>query len=174
METAVIRPESEANLSIKQAEGIRSAVESSHARETVRTYASAWEHFSSYCAAVGWNAMPADPVHIAAYLVDRAQAGRSLSTIKHARAAIAHAHREAGMSDPCKNEGVRRVLRGLSRQAAEAGRVSKQAEALTAEALSAIRGNRNEAPHRPNREDRIRSASRTSGPCRRSPVRRYA
>ena len=139
MKTAVIRPESEASLSLEQAEGIRSAVESSHARETVRTYASAWEGFSRYCAAVGWNAMPADPVHVAAYLVDRAQAGRSLSSIKHARAAIAHAHREAGMSDPCSNEGVRRVLRGLSRQAAEAGRVSKQAEALTAEALSAIR-----------------------------------
>ena len=45
MKTAVIRPESEANLSLEQAEGIRSAVESSHARETVRTYASAWEIF---------------------------------------------------------------------------------------------------------------------------------
>ena len=139
METAVIRPESEASLSIEQAEGIRSAVESSHARETVRTYASAWEGFSRYCAAVGWNAMPADPVHVAAYLVDRAKTGRSLSSIKHSRAAIAHAHKEAGMPDPCSNEGVRRVLRGLSRQAAEAGRVSKQAAALTAEALSAIR-----------------------------------
>ena len=82
---------------------------------------------------------PPIPVHIAAYLVDRAQTGRSLSTIKHARAAVAHAHKEAGMPDPCKNEGVRRVLRGLSRQAAEAGRVSKQAAALTAEALAAIR-----------------------------------
>ena len=139
MKTAVIRPESEASLSLEQAEGIRSAVESSHARETVRTYASAWESFSSYCAAVGWNAMPADPVHVAAYLVDRAKTGRSLSSIKHSRAAIAHAHKEAGMPDPCSNEGVRRVLRGLSRQAAEAGRVSKQAAALTAEALSAIR-----------------------------------
>ena len=139
METAVIRPESEASLSIEQAEGIRSAVESSHARETLRTYASAWEGFSRYCAAVGWNAMPADPVHVAAYLVDRAKTGRSLSSIKHSRAAIAHAHKEAGMPDPCSNEGVRRVLRGLSRQAAEAGRVSKQAAALTAEALSAIR-----------------------------------
>ena len=139
MKTAVIRPESEASLSLEQAEGIRSAVESSHARETVRTYASAWESFSRYCAALGWDAMPANSVHIAAYLVDRAQTGRSLSTIKHARAAVAHAHKEAGLPDPCSNEGVRRVLRGLSRQAAEAGRVSKQAAALTAEALAAIR-----------------------------------
>lgn len=139
MESGVIRPESEAGLSIEQAEGIRSAVESGHSRETLRTYASAWEHFTRYCAGVEWRAMPADPAHIAAYLVNSVQTGRSLSTIKHARAAIAYAHKEAGMPDPCSNEGVRRVLRGLSRQAVEAGRVSKQAAALTAEALSAIR-----------------------------------
>ena len=52
--------------------------------------------------------------------------------------AIRAAHLEAGDADPSASEGVRRVLRGLSRQrAGQGGR--RQAAALTAEALAAIR-----------------------------------
>ena len=53
------------------------------------------------------------------------------------RQAIRAAHIESGEPDPTASEGVRRVLRGLSRQRAREGR--RQAAALTAEALGAIR-----------------------------------
>ena len=62
---------------------------------------------------------------------------RSLSSLHLARQAIRAAHIEAGEADPAASEGVRRVLRGLSRQRAGQGR--RQATALTAEALAAIR-----------------------------------
>ena len=71
---------------------------------------------------------------VAAYLAARSEAGRSLSSGRPIRAA----HLEAGDADPSASEGVRRVLRGLSRQrAGQGGR--RQAAALTAEALAAIR-----------------------------------
>ena len=55
------------------------------------------------------------------------------------RAAIRHRHAEAGHANPADSEGVRRVLRGLTRRAAGEGRTPKQAAALTAEGLDAIR-----------------------------------
>ena len=46
---------------------------------------------------------------------------------------------DAGHANPADNEGVRPVLRGLTRRAAREGRTPKQAAALTEEGLAAIR-----------------------------------
>ena len=101
---------------------------------------------------------PAAPATVAAYLAARSEAGRSLSSLHLARQAIRAAHLEAGDADPSASEGVRRVLRGLSRQrAGQGGR--RQAAALTAEALAAIRataGNRRTGPT--NRTESPRAA----------------
>ena len=47
------------------------------------------------------------------------------------RAAIRYHHTDAGNANPADNEGVRRVLRGLTRRAACEGRTPGQAAALT-------------------------------------------
>ena len=48
-------------------------------------------------------------------------------------AAMRYRHADAGHANPADSEGVRRVLRGLTRQAAREGRTPRQAAALTEE-----------------------------------------
>ena len=107
------------------------------ARNTTANYCAQWRVFMAWAARRGVQSLPADPAHIAAYLAERleVQAHRP-STLRVAAAAIAHAHRTAGLNDPCSSLEVKRTLRSATRKA---GRAQKQAEALTLEALEAIK-----------------------------------
>ena len=119
-------------------ERIRATAADAFAPNTRRAYRTAWVAFARWADDEGFQAIPAAPATIAAYLAARSEAGRSLSSLQLARQAIRTAHIEAGEADPSASEGVRSVLRGLSRQrAGQGGR--RQAAALTAEALAAIR-----------------------------------
>ena len=119
-------------------ERIQAAAADAFAPNTRRAYRTAWAAFARWADGEGLQALPAAPAAVAAYLAARSEAGRSLSSLHLARQAIRAAHIEAGEADPAASEGVRRVLRGLSRQrAGQGGR--RQAAALTAEALAAIR-----------------------------------
>ena len=82
---------------------------------------------------------------VASCLAERAETGAGISTLRVAVAAIAHEHTSRGAPSPATHPGVRRVLRGLTRRQAAAGRTSRQAAALTDEALTAIRS----TAHRP-------------------------
>ena len=118
-------------------ERIQAAAAYAFAPNTRRAYRTAWAGFARWADGEGLQAIPAAPAAVAAYLAARSEAGRSLSSLQLARQAIRAAYVEAGETDPTASEGVRRVLRGLSRQRAGQGR--RQAAALTAEALAAIR-----------------------------------
>ena len=118
-------------------ERIRAASASAFAPATRRAYGSSWAQFLAWADGEGLQALPAPPAAVAAYLAHRSEDGRSLATLCMDRQAIRAAHIEAGGPDPTASEGVRRVLRGLSRQRAGEGR--RQAAALTAESLGAIR-----------------------------------
>ncbi len=83
--------------------------------------------------------MPAMPETVAAYLAERAADGLSPASLRLDGAAIRYRHAEAGHANPADSQGVRRVLRGLTRRAAREGRTPKQAAALTATGLDAIR-----------------------------------
>ena len=87
----------------------------------------------------GFGAIPALPETVAAYLAERAANGLSPASLRLDRPAIRYHHTEAGHANPADNEGVRRVLRGLTRRAAREGRTPRQAAALTEEGLAAIR-----------------------------------
>ena len=116
------------------------AAAESHSASTRRNYAAFWARFRDWAAAEGLEALPAAPETVAAYLAERAAAGLSLSSLRTDRAAIRHRHAEAGHPNPAAHEGVRRVMRGLGRRAAREGRAApRQAAALTAEGLAAIR-----------------------------------
>ena len=79
--------------------------------------------------------MPAQPEVLAAYAVELADDGRSMSTIRLAVAAIVDAHRRVGLESP-QSAGVTETLRGLSQQI---GVSQKQARPLDADALAAVR-----------------------------------
>lgn len=102
---------------------------------TYRTYLAAWaEHARRRGVAV----RPAHPAAVAEWLTTMADEGKSISTLQVARAALAAAHREAGLEDPTTTELVRRVLSGLAREAARKGKRPTQVKGLTADDLRRI------------------------------------
>ena len=103
--------------------------------KTYRTYLAAWaEHAERRGVAV----RPAHPAAVAEWLTTMADEGKSISTLGVARAALAAAHREAGLEDPTTTELVRRVLSGLAREAARQGKRPAQVKGLTADDLRRI------------------------------------
>ena len=77
--------------------------------------------------------LPADLPVVAAYFTHRADHG---ATVRVARAAIAAAHRDAGVADPTRDhESVARTVQGIARDAVGRGR--GQAQPLTADGLAA-------------------------------------
>ena len=110
-----------------------------HSRKTLeRTNASQFGKFRSWCEQEGYSPLPAQPEVLAAYTVDLADDGKSMSTIRLAVAAVVDAHRRVGLESP-QTAGVTETLRGLSRQI---GVSQKQARPLDADALAAIRRRR--------------------------------
>ena len=112
------------------------ALADSRATNTRAQYRSAWKGWAEWSNLNGHQALPADPLAVAAYLAERTDQGAAASTVRAARAAIGAAHRDAGEADPTAHDGVRRVLKGLGRQAAGRGR--GQAQGLTADHVAAI------------------------------------
>ncbi|WP_419840506.1 tyrosine-type recombinase/integrase [Candidatus Poriferisodalis sp.] len=103
---------------------------------TIRSYRSQWRSFVTWAAARRVPAIPAEPEHVAAYLVERfEQLGHKPATLRVAAAAIAYVHSNCGLENPCSHPDVKRTLRGATRVA---GKAQKQAKGLTSDALDAI------------------------------------
>ena len=92
--------------------------------------------FSAWAEGRGLSSLPAAPSGVAAYLTERASSGVSIPTVQLSRAAIAAAHLDANLEDPCAHPGVRRTMAGLSRMF---GRPPLQAIPLTSDVAAAIR-----------------------------------
>ena len=123
------------------------------ATNTIKNYRIQWRIFSAWAERRGVPALPADAAQVAAYLAERIeQRGHKPATLRVAAAAIAFAHRTAGLDDPCTRPEVRRTLKGATRKA---GRSQRQAEALTAEALVRIKSTARRP--RPGRGGRLES-----------------
>ena len=114
---------------------MQEAMASARSASTRRCYQSQWNQWRQWAQARGHEALPAEPMAVADYLLDRAEAGASIATLKLARSALAAIHKDAGHPDPTENEGVRRVLAGLTRTIS---RPQQQAAALTREVQVAI------------------------------------
>ena len=124
-----------ATLTDEQRQRVADALESAHSENTRRNYASQFRRFRSWCEQEVFSCLPAQPEVLAAYAVDLADDGKSMSTIRLAVAAIVDAHRHVGLESP-QTAGVTETLRGLARQI---GVSQKQAKPLDADALAAIR-----------------------------------
>lgn len=113
-----------------------------HAPNTLRGYDADWAHFATWCTRGGHPPLPADPRHVALYLVDLAdgqpdldppEPPRLIATIARRLAGIGHVHREAGHPNPGEHDGVRRTLRGIRRASARAGAAPGKARPLGTE-----------------------------------------
>ena len=130
------------------------------ALNTMKNYGVQWKNFITWAVGKGIRALPADPAQVAVYLAERIEEhGHKPATLRAAAAAIAFVHRAAGQDDPCASPEVKRTLRSAARKA---GRRQKQAEALTAEALTAIRS----TACKPRRGRGGRLESRETARCR--------
>ena len=106
------------------------------AANTKANYRGQWQRFAAWARDRGVRALPAAPAHVAAYLAERIErAGHRPATLRTAASAIACIHKAAGLADPCATGEVRRTLSGATRKA---GKLQKQAAALTAAALALI------------------------------------
>lgn len=102
---------------------------------TRRLYAGAYSRWQDWCAALHTSALPAAPEAIAAYLAELARAGRAVSTVAGALAAIKHAHTNAGLALDAKNPAIASVMAGITRTHS---RPVRRAAALDLKALSAL------------------------------------
>jgi site-specific recombinase XerD len=85
------------------------------AESTRKAYRQDFDAFAASCASRGVVALPATPETVAGYLAAQVDAGLKPSTIGRRCAAIAHAHKLAGIEPPTNNEGVKATLRGIRR-----------------------------------------------------------
>ena len=138
---------------------IRQSLDSSVSENTRASYRSVWKTFERWAQVRAALALPASPALIAAYLSHLAEERRlSVPTVRLHRAAIAEIHKSNGHQDPTDNDGVRRVLKGITRAH---GRAAKQAKPLTAEGPWRRSGPQR---HPGARWDKERSRSRPKGP----------
>ncbi len=93
----------------------REFVDAARSANTKRAYQQAWESFCEFCATTGATSRPASETLIAEYLTHLAHAGKKVSTIRLAVAAISAAHRSSGLSDPTKHESLKLLMAGIAR-----------------------------------------------------------
>lgn len=115
-------------------ERTRAYVEASKARNTRRTYGSAWRSFCRWCRTRGLVELPARPETVATYLADKAQALKPSSLNVHV-SAISQAHKIVGVESPTSHEVVRAVVQGIRR---EHGTASSPKEAISLNDLRAM------------------------------------
>ena len=111
-------------------------LDASRAPRTRREYAKYWRAWERWCSLQDVSALPALPDTVATYVVDRADTGDRVATIRSRLATITSWHREHGHDSPCSHENIRRLLRGIARS--QADETPAQVAGLTAEKMEAI------------------------------------
>ena len=115
---------------------VESAILSARSENTVRSYRTQWPMWSEWATRSGVSALPANPRDIVRYLALRADRGLAITSIGSAAAAIAAVHVDVNLESPCEHPGVRRTIKGLTKQLA---RPQAQATVLLSDDLEAIR-----------------------------------
>src|SRR5689334_2888628 len=103
---------------------------------TRRAYRSAWAGYVAWCRDLGREPLAGDPETIAMYAVRRADAGCALSTIRVDLAAIATAHRLAGVPLDLRDARLAPVLEGIART--KGARPQRQAAPAVPDVLRAM------------------------------------
>lgn len=106
-------------------------------KNTQRSYRSAWENFTAWCADNDRAALPTTAATLADYAAHLCDLGRAASTIKHRIAVISARNQAAG--HPALGKEVTKaahlVLRGHRKEQADDGRRTKEAPPITRDRL---------------------------------------
>ena len=116
---------------------MRAVFEHEVSNNTRTNYRAQWRRFTDWAQERGTNALPADPVQVAAYLAERMELHKHKpATLRAAAAVIGFIRRSSGLDNPCDTKEVKKTLSGATRKA---GSQQAQTEGLTDRALEAIR-----------------------------------
>jgi hypothetical protein len=86
------------------------AVREGKAARTALQYENRFDRFRDFCVEVGLEALPAETVTVAGYLIERLDAGASAQVLRDIKAAIRWRHRQARLPDPTDDEIVDAIL----------------------------------------------------------------
>lgn len=123
-------------LTDEETESLRSLLNHELAENTRKNYLSQWRRFQGWAEERNVESRPADPLQIAAYLMERLGAGHSPATLRASVSAISRMHKIVGRADPCGTYLVRRILSAAPRKV---GRIQKQAAPLTEDVFENIK-----------------------------------
>jgi integrase len=115
MSSKLVKAQVDAQLSVlvpaaELAVGYARAAKADRTREE---YAKQWKKFQHFCDAQELPALPATPQAVAMYLSVRADAGKKVSTLAQALAAIRHKHDELGLDAPNDHRIVKLTMAGI-------------------------------------------------------------
>ncbi|MGH9178295.1 MAG: site-specific integrase, partial [Acidimicrobiales bacterium] len=99
---------------------VAAAISRGRSAATLRAYRSDWADFTTWCATVGLEALPAAPATVAGYVAEMAsppddRSPAAVSTITRRLAAIGEGHKVAGHPNPCTEVVVRETMKGIRR-----------------------------------------------------------
>ena len=100
----------------REAKLVRSYVEASKSKDTVRAYQTDAREFDAWCAARDQPSLPASPATVAAFLAGCADRGLKASTIERKASAIRYAHKARGSDSPTAAAEVEATLAGIRRE----------------------------------------------------------
>jgi hypothetical protein len=112
-------------------EALRDYAEAASSAATRRVYGSSWRSFTSWCASVGREPLPAEAATVALYLNSPRAQRLAVATLALHLAAIAAAHKAAGLPPPAHPD-LDRVWAGIKRTH---GRPPRKKRALVVEDL---------------------------------------
>lgn len=145
----VQREENERN-ELAKTDKLRSAVERAAklvelgtSNNTRRSYATSWEQWESFCRSKECNALECTQEVAVSLLLtwigDLRNEGLSVATIKVRMAGVAAGYNDAGLDvHPTDDPRIRKIRRGLAREAAERGERRKQAKGLSVDDLRKV------------------------------------
>ena len=93
--------------------GVAASLESVISENTRRVYGTQWRLFQGWCAEVGLQSLPAEPLTVARYLAHRANSGAAIATLRLAASAIGKAHEWAKHGVPLWRPGRARLFEGM-------------------------------------------------------------
>ncbi len=126
-------PAPRAALALAKSKAYQSAAD---APATLRAYAADLANFNAWCAAHGFQSLPATPETVGAYLA-ASGLGYALPTLRRRVAAIARAHRIARQPLDTRHPAIRETLRGIARTH---GAPARRSAALTTEEIRRLVG----------------------------------
>ena len=84
----------------------------SKSKATRRAYVGDLGAFATWCNAMGYTALPADPQTVSEYLADNAER-LTVATLRRHLSTISKAHQVAGLPNPCKTSAVADTVTGI-------------------------------------------------------------